>query len=104
MIWNKNGSSVEIRTQGEIADGEPAPDEVVADGAKLHLEQMSHDHRWLVLEAGGKYFHLNFTTRDGLLLVHLSRQGDEDAEWKGDNRERPWPENFLLPSDELPSP
>jgi len=91
MIWNKNGSSIEIRTQGQLADGRPALDEIVADGAKLHLEQMSHDHWWLGLEAGGKYFHLNITTRDGLRHVHLSDQGNEDAEWEGDNRERPFP-------------
>ena len=103
MIWKNNGSSVEIRTQGQLADGRPALDEIVADGAKLHLEQMSHDHWWMGFEAGGKYFHLNFTTRDGLLCVDLSDQGDEDAEWEGDNRERPFPENILTPN-ELPSP
>ncbi len=39
---------------------------------------------------GGKYFHLNFTNRDGLLSVHISDQseGQEDTEWEGDNRER----------------
>ena len=24
------------------------------------FEQMAHDHWWMGLEAGGKYFHLNF--------------------------------------------
>ena len=43
MLWNKNGSSLEIRIQGELADGRPALDEIVADGASVHLEQMSHD-------------------------------------------------------------
>jgi hypothetical protein len=52
---------------------------------------MSHDHWWLGLEAGGKYFHLNITTRDGLLCVHLMDQRDDNAEWEGDNRERPFP-------------
>jgi hypothetical protein len=33
MIWKKDGSSIEIRTQGELADGRPALDEIVADGA-----------------------------------------------------------------------
>lgn len=33
MTWNVEGSSVEIRTQGELADGRPALDEIVADGA-----------------------------------------------------------------------
>jgi hypothetical protein len=82
--------------QGELADGRPALDEIV--------EQMSHEHWWLGLEAGGKYFHLNITATDGLLRVHLSDQGDEDAEWEGDNRERPFPSHLLPPSDELPSP
>jgi hypothetical protein len=91
MLWNKNGSSLEIRTQGELADGRPALDEIVADVASIHLEQMSHDHWWMGIDAGGKYFHLNFTVRDGKLYVHLSDQGEEDAEWEGDNREHPFP-------------
>jgi hypothetical protein len=93
MLWNKNGGSLEIRTQGELADGRPALDEIVADGASIHLEQMAHD--WFTgIEAGGKYFHLNFRVADGKLYVHLSDQGEEEeyAEWEGDNRERPFPE------------
>jgi hypothetical protein len=43
------------------------------------------------LEAGGKYFHLNFGTQGGRLWVRLSDQGEENAEWEGDNRERPIP-------------
>src|SRR5216684_3616301 len=54
MKWEKDGSSVEIRTQGELIDGRPALDEIVASGATVHLEQMSHDHWWMGLEAGGK--------------------------------------------------
>jgi len=42
VIWKNDGSSVEIRTQGELADGRPALDEIVADGASIHLEQMAH--------------------------------------------------------------
>jgi hypothetical protein len=38
------------------------------------------------LEAGGKYFHLNFGVNDGRLWVHLSDQGEESADWEGDNR------------------
>ena len=91
MKWEKDGSSVEIRTQGELPDGRPALDEVVASGATVHLEQMSHDHWWMGLEAGGKYFHLNFGVQDGRLWVRLSDQGEEDAEWEGDSREKPWP-------------
>jgi hypothetical protein len=44
MIWQKDGSSLEIRTQGQLADGRPALDEIVARGAFVHLEQMAHDH------------------------------------------------------------
>lgn len=91
MQWTKDGSSLEIRTQGELADGRPALDEVVADGASIHLEQMAHDAWWMGITAGGKYFHLNFTVNAGKLYVHLSDQGGEDAEWQGDNRERPFP-------------
>jgi hypothetical protein len=92
MLWNKSGSSLEIRTQDELPDGRPALDDIVADGASIHLEQMSHDHWWMAIEAGGKYFHLNFAVRDGKLNVHLSDQGEEYAEWEGDNRDRPFPE------------
>jgi hypothetical protein len=91
MLWNKNGSSLAIRTQGELADGRPAPDEIVANGASVHLERMWHDQWFMGIEARGKYFHLNFATSGGKLHVHLSDQGDEYAEWEGDNRERPFP-------------
>jgi hypothetical protein len=90
MIWNQNGTSMEIRTQGELADGRPALDEIVADGAEIHLEQMDHDQWWMGITAGGKYFHLNFGIHDGRLRVHLSDQSDDsDAEWEADNREKP---------------
>ena len=91
MIWEKGGSSFEIRTQGALADGRPALDEVVAHGATIHLEQMSQDHWWMGLEAGGKYFHLNFGAKEGRLWVHLSDQGEDYAEWEGDSRETPTP-------------
>jgi hypothetical protein len=91
MRWEQDDSSIEIRTQGELADGRPALDEVVTEKANIHLEQMSHDQWWMGIEAGGKYFHLNFDVKDGRLCVHLSDQGEEYAEWEGDNRERPLP-------------
>jgi hypothetical protein len=47
MLWMNDGSSIEIRTQGELADGRPALDEIVADGASIHLEQMSHN-QWFI--------------------------------------------------------
>lgn len=81
----------EIRTQGELADGRPALGEIVAHGASVHLEQTSHDQWFMGIEAGGKYFHLNFAMSGGKLHVHLSDQGGEYAEWQGDNRERPFP-------------
>ena len=92
MFWTKDGSSIEIRTQGELADGRPALDEIVADGATIHLEQMSHDQWWMGINAGGRYFHLNFGLSDGRLTVNLSDQDDEEyTDWEGDNRERPIP-------------
>jgi hypothetical protein len=91
MLRKNDGSSIEIRTQGEFADGRPALDEIVADGASIHLEQMSHDQWFIGIEAGGKYFHLWFLLRDGKLEVNLSDQGDEYVEWEGDSRERPLP-------------
>ena len=74
MKWEKDGSSIEMRTQDELPDGRPALDEIVASGASVHLEQMAHDHWWMGLEAGGKYFHLNFGVQDGRLWVRLSDQ------------------------------
>jgi hypothetical protein len=63
----KTATRNEIRTQGELADGRPALDEIVADG--------------------------DFAMSGGRLHVHLSDQGDEYAEWEGDNRKRPFPGN-----------
>jgi len=91
MIWEKDGSTLEIRTQGQLPDGEPALDEIVARGASVHLEQMAHDHWWMGLEAGGKHFHLNFGVQDGRLWVRLSDQENDSTEWAGDSRERPIP-------------
>ena len=67
MIWEKDGTSFEIRTQGQLPDGRPALDEIVAEGAFVHLEQMCHDHWWMGIRSGGKYFHLNFGVKDGRL-------------------------------------
>jgi len=64
MQWTK-GSSLEIRTQGELTDGRPALDEIVADGSSIHLEQMAYDSWFMGIEAGGKYLHLNFTVNAG---------------------------------------
>ena len=90
MIWSKDGSSIEIRTQGELADGRPALDELLADGAHIHLEQMSHEGWFMGIKAGGKHFHLNFGVVDGQLWVHLMDQGDGNTEWEGDHRDK-WP-------------
>jgi hypothetical protein len=84
MIWEKDGTSMEIRTQGELDDGRPALDEIVAKSAFVHLEQMAHDHWWMGIEGGGKYFHLNFGVKDGLLWVQLSDQGEDGEEWEGE--------------------
>ena len=89
--WEKDNSTLEIRTQGTLPDGRPALDEIVATSAAVHLEQMDHDRWWMGLDAGGKSFHLNFGIEEGRLCVYLSDQDDEN-EWEGDNRERPIPE------------
>jgi hypothetical protein len=64
-----------------LPDGRPALDEIVAHGAFVHLEQMSHDHWWIGIEAGGKYFHVNFNVTDGRLSVHRAhgRVADDKA-------------------------
>src|SRR5664279_5803047 len=89
LIWKTDSSSVEIRFQGRLEDGRPALDEIVATCAAIHLEQMDHDQWWMGIEAGGKAFHLWFTLEDGRLCVRLSDQGDENAQWRGDNRPKP---------------
>lgn len=43
MIWEKDGSSLEIRIQGQLPDGKPAHDETVVRGASVHLEQITPD-------------------------------------------------------------
>lgn len=87
--WEQNGSSIEIRTRGALPNLHPALDEIVAAGASLHLEQMAHDRWFIGIEAGGKYFHLNFALEGGELVVILSDQDEEqDCEWEGDSRER----------------
>jgi hypothetical protein len=91
LIWKADSSSVEIRFQGQLEDGRPALDEIVGYGASLHLEQMDHDQWWMGIQAGGKDFHLWFTVEDGRLCVRLSDQDDENAQWEGDNREKPVP-------------
>jgi hypothetical protein len=61
--WEKDGSSAEIRTQGELPDGPPALDEVLAERASIHLEQMSHDQWWMSVDTAGKNFHLWFVLK-----------------------------------------
>ena len=90
LTWKTDNSTLEVRTQGQLEDGRPALDEVVATGADVHLEQMDHDQWWIGIEAGGKHFHLWFTSEDGR-LSRLTDQDDESGQWEGDNRERPLP-------------
>ena len=89
LIWKTGSSSVEIGFQGQLQDGRPALDEVVANGADVHLEQMDRDQWWMGIQSGGRDFHLWFTVEDGRLCVRLSDQDDENAQWEGDNREKP---------------
>jgi hypothetical protein len=76
----------EIRTQGELPDGRPALDEIVATGASVHLEQMAHDHWSMGFEAGGKHFHLNFGVENGRPWIRLSDQNEGHAGWEVDSR------------------
>lgn len=47
---------------------------------------MSHDHWWMSIDAGGKYFHQNIGVQNGQLWVRLSDQRDENTEWEGTAR------------------
>jgi hypothetical protein len=89
--WEKDNSTLEIRTRGHLEDGRPALDEIVAVGAGVHLEQMNHDSWWMGLGAGGRNLNLWFTLEDGRLCVRLTGQDEEDTEWEGDSRKRPLP-------------
>ena len=91
LIWKTDSSTVEIRFQGQLEDRRPALDELVATGAGVHLEQMDYDKWWMGIQSGGKDFHLWFSVEGGRLCVRLSDQDDEEAQWEGDNRERPLP-------------
>ncbi len=51
LIWKTDRSSIEIRLQGQLEDGRPALDEVVANGANVHLEQMDHDQWWMAIHS-----------------------------------------------------
>jgi hypothetical protein len=43
------------------ADG--SLDEIVCDGAFVHLEQMDSDHWWMAIEKDGRTIHVNFHAR-----------------------------------------
>jgi len=64
-------------------------DEIVADGASIHLEQMSHNQWSMGIDAGGKSLHLKFGLHDGKFYVNLSDEDENGSEWEGDHRERP---------------
>jgi hypothetical protein len=89
-IWNYDGSSVEIRTEGKLLDGRPALDEIVCTGATVHLEQRDANQWWMEIQAGGRDFHIWFTMEDGRLCVRLTDQQDE-VQWEGDNRPKALP-------------
>jgi hypothetical protein len=55
MIWKQEAVPSKLGTQCELPDGRPALDEIVADGAVVHLEQISHEHWWMGQEAGGQW-------------------------------------------------
>ena len=86
MKWEHKGSSLEIRTKGELSDGRPALDEIVAYRAYLHLEQMTDIHWWMGIEAAGKTFALEFGVDDGRLWVRLTDVSGETEILDGDDR------------------
>jgi hypothetical protein len=91
MSWKEDASSIEIRTQGELPDGRPALDEIVASGASVTASRWTTTPGGWASRPAASIFHLNFTLRDGQLHVHLSDQAEDGAEWEGDSRPRPLP-------------
>lgn len=43
-------------------------DEIVCDGASIHLEQMSDTHWWMSIEKDGKLIHINFSSARKILV------------------------------------
>lgn len=51
--------------KGDKDHGLPAMDEIVAEGAYIHIERMSNDHVWAIVNAGGKEVRLGFWSDKG---------------------------------------
>src|ERR1700733_3907454 len=82
LIWKDRSGSLEIRFRGELDDGRPAFNELLATGCNLHLEQVN-DKAWAIsIAAAGKEFFLVFTLNDdGRLWAQLSDMDEESLWW-----------------------
>jgi hypothetical protein len=84
--WKTDTSSVEIRTNGTLADGMPALNEILAQAISFHLKRQYHGGWWLEFVAGGRDFHIDFDVSNGALSVSLcDRMANEY--WKGETRD-----------------
>src|ERR1017187_4510185 len=86
MIWEKDGSSLEIRTQGQLPDKRPALDEIVASGAVVHLEQMGSKtlRVWTSL-AGRKLDGPDKNDFGASLRGHCCPRRDRPVAWPAEN-------------------
>jgi hypothetical protein len=49
-------------------------DELVADGAAVHVERMSRDHVWMCVTAGDQTYTLNFHIRKRTIWVNVEKR------------------------------
>ena len=50
-------------------------DEIVAEGASVHLEQLSPGHWWMGIEQAGRLYHLNLTARRAKITATVEDVG-----------------------------
>jgi hypothetical protein len=63
--------------------------------AAVHLEQMSHDHWRMGLEAGGRRFQPTFGVRVGTYGFVCPTRVGRSTEWESDSRKRTVPDDHF---------
>jgi hypothetical protein len=85
IVWKTDTSSVEIRTKGLRADGEPALDEIMATGASFHLKRRYHGGWRLEFGAGGRDFEMDLKADEALSAYLCDLLTNEF--WHGETRD-----------------
>lgn len=50
-------------------------DELLADGARIHIERMNRDHMWMIVCVGDQEVTLNFHAKKNTLYVNVDAAG-----------------------------